>query len=239
MGSANTKAFKDLLEDSSSPTPPMQRKSIEEVIDPRSPAAEFPRTPIQVEKTPSTLVDPRSPTYGIMRTPIYGESANNQGFFTAAPTDTPVRPLEKPRAIPKEEVVAVLPSPDIDRPRTDSDSSVELMSRSVSNPDLSTDMRSLIRPPVQRKQSTPSKKTPKLLLQANSNCTSARESRDKPSPRSPLSILSEFPSRRQRKSNDTPKAILQRKQASKLHFASKNQTSDIQVYCDKENVTQK
>ncbi|ELU02045.1 hypothetical protein CAPTEDRAFT_191741, partial [Capitella teleta] len=147
MGSASSKAFKDLMEDSASPTPPMQRKMVEEVNDPRSPAAEFPRTPIQVEKTPSMIVDPRSPTYGIMRTPIYAGEEKVPGHVAEA-ADTPVRPVQRECYTLKEEAVEVLPSPDIDRPRTGSESSVELMSRSISNPDLSTDMHSLIRPPT-------------------------------------------------------------------------------------------
>ena len=84
MGGFSSKNFKDLLEEDVPPTPPVEKRTLEEGFDPRSPSGGIPRTPIQVDKTPDLLLDPRSPTSGITRTPIYSthEAAQTASEFT-------------------------------------------------------------------------------------------------------------------------------------------------------------
>ncbi|KAI8517297.1 hypothetical protein Bbelb_058780 [Branchiostoma belcheri] len=67
MGAFESKTWAS-LEDSTSSTPPEQRKVLQ--FDPRSPTSGIDRTPIQVEKTTTVFVDPRSPTREVDRTPI-------------------------------------------------------------------------------------------------------------------------------------------------------------------------
>ena len=73
MGSMNTRLSKDDSSMSYTPIKPDQlTRTIPDDFDPRSPAAAFNRTPIQVKADLKSIVDPRSPTNEIERTPIYG-----------------------------------------------------------------------------------------------------------------------------------------------------------------------
>eukprot|EP00058_Branchiostoma_floridae_P015768 XP_002601256.1 hypothetical protein BRAFLDRAFT_127508 [Branchiostoma floridae] len=69
MGAFESKSWAS-LDDSTSSTPPEQRKVLQ--FDPRSPTSGIDRTPIQVEKPTAIFVDPRSPTREVDRTPIKG-----------------------------------------------------------------------------------------------------------------------------------------------------------------------
>ncbi|XP_066297203.1 cell division cycle-associated protein 3-like isoform X1 [Branchiostoma lanceolatum] len=74
MGAFESKSWAS-LDDSTSSTPPEQRKVLQ--FDPRSPTSGIERTPIQIEKTTEVFVDPRSPTREVERTPIRGSDKDS------------------------------------------------------------------------------------------------------------------------------------------------------------------
>lgn len=232
-----SKNFNDMMEETESqlgedlPSTPSARRVVEDAFDPRSPTQGISRTPIQLERGTEGLVDPRSPTCGIDRTPIsYQQHADADSATAAdaghlgqtpsvATVSFPPEPSQQSRNEPPEES------------GFHSDNSIELMSRSSSEPDLSKDQQVLIKP---RKSATPGKTSkpqsiakkhkPKALFQGHTNTGTENKSSSSGSKvkeaRSPLRVLGDSDSRsplgRRNVDVNSPRVIVQRKQTTKL-----------------------